>query len=218
MQPSPDRHQVIGHPRRLWPREADFTGWLARHLDHLAPCLGVRRLECTGWEVVIGERWTTPGRSGYEQLVGGMRLDLRARDEHGRLVIVETQFGPADHTHLGQLITYATATTADLAVWMVADTDPMFSVDHLATLAELNTLYAGRREFHVIAVTAESVPAPVPPGDEVPLEPRLHRVDLLTQKVHRPVGPSAGPRLPEQEPPSWRTKPQFRPYSPDFGD
>lgn len=180
--PSTDRRQVIGHPRRLWPQEADFSGWLAGNLGRLAPCLGVRRLKCTGREVVIGERWTTPGRGGHEQLVGGMRLDLRARDEHGRLVIVETQFGPADHTHLGQLITYATTAAADLAVWLVADTDPVFSADHLATLAELNVLYAGCREFHVIAVTAESVPSPLPFGVEVPLKPRLHRVDLLTQK------------------------------------
>lgn len=39
------------------------------------------------------ERWTTPGRGGHEQLVGGIRLDIRARDEHGRLVIVERSSG-----------------------------------------------------------------------------------------------------------------------------
>jgi hypothetical protein len=49
-------------------------------------------------EVVIGERRSTPGRYAIEHAVCGLRLDLAARDERGRLVIVEVQFGPADQS------------------------------------------------------------------------------------------------------------------------
>ena len=174
---------IVGHPRRLWPREADFTGWLADNLELLAPHLGVRRLECTGREVVIGERWIAPGRNGREQIVGGMRLDVAARDDRGRLVIVEAQIGQADHQHLGQLVTYASAASAHLAVWVVADVEPVFSADHLAALVELNEALAGRREFHVVAVTVESAPGPLLTEAEVPLSPRLRRIDLRTHKV-----------------------------------
>lgn len=175
-------YQVIGNPRTLWPREAELSDWLADNLDQLASCLGLRHLEYAGREVVIGERWTTTNLSGHEQTVGGMRIDLTARDEHARLVIIEAQFGPADHTHLGQLITYASTTAADLAVWVIADTDPLFYEGHLRALAELNQALAGQREFCIVTVTLESQPSPVPQATNAPLRPRLHRLDLQAHK------------------------------------
>jgi hypothetical protein len=182
-----DGYQVISHPRTLWPREADLTGWLAEHLDQLATCLGLRRLDLAGREVVLGERWTGTYRphrpGGYsqrEQIVGGMRVDLAARDEDGRLVVVEAQFGPADHGHLGQLVTYASATRADLAVWLVADLDPVFAGEHVSVLAEFNRLFAGSRRFCVVAATLESASSPVPLTGDVPARPRLRLLDLQT--------------------------------------
>lgn len=175
-------HQTIVHPRTLWPREADFTGWLAANLDTLASCLGVQRLEHAGREVVIGERWEIPTwPHGQERTVGGMRVDLAARDEQDRRVIVEAQIGQADHAHLGQLITYASATAAELAVWVVADLDPVFAADHLAALAELNEVFAGRRTFCAVAVTLESQPSPAPLTAHLPMYPRLRRIDLRNQ-------------------------------------
>lgn len=171
-------YQVIGNPRTLWRREAEFTDWLADNLDQLASCLDLLHIEYAGREVVIGERWTTTNPSGHEQIVGGMRVDLTARDEHARLVIIEAQFGPADHTHLGQLITYACTTAAELAVWAIADTDPVFYAGHLTALAELNQTFAGQREFCIVTVTLESEPSPVPQATDAPLRPRLHRLDL----------------------------------------
>ncbi|WP_379801608.1 hypothetical protein [Kutzneria buriramensis] len=161
-----------------------MTRWLADHLDCLAPHLGVRHLEVIGREVVIGERWSTPGRYGIEQTVAGLRLDLAARDEHGRLVIVEVQFGPADHKHVGQLITYANTADAALAVWVVADSDPVFCGDHLATLARVNTAFAGRPEFRVVAVTLESQ-GPLVARADVPWTPTLRGVDPAHAAVHR---------------------------------
>jgi hypothetical protein len=88
------RYQVIGNPRTLWRREAELTDWLADNLDQLASCLGLLHLEYAGREVVIGERWITTDLAGHEQTVGGMRVDLTARDEHVRLVIIEAKSDP----------------------------------------------------------------------------------------------------------------------------
>lgn len=172
----------MADPRVLWPREvADFHPWLIGALDRLAQCLGMQRLECVGREVPVGERWTHTDRSGWERVVGGVRPDITARDESGRLVVIEAQFGPADHKHLGQLLTYGCAAEADVVVWVVADFDPLFSADHLKALAELNEAFAGRRHFAVVAVTLESCPYPVTPAADVILVPRLRRVDLVSQ-------------------------------------
>ncbi|MFT9784721.1 hypothetical protein ACMZ5E_00570 [Streptomyces rhizosphaericola] len=111
----PSRYQLVGDPRELWPRESGFHRWLAWNLGQLASCLGMRRLKFGDREVLLGERWTHTGRRGHEQLVGGLRLDIAGRDDVGRLVAVEAQFGDGDHMHLGQLVTYAHATQAAVA-------------------------------------------------------------------------------------------------------
>ncbi|MCG7523824.1 hypothetical protein MHW47_05095 [Streptomyces sp. OfavH-34-F] len=141
--------------------------------------MGIGRLEFTGREVLVGEQWTHSDRHGTQRAVGGLRLDISARDEHGRAVVVEAQFGPADHGHLGQLVTYAHACEAAVAVWVVADTDPLFYTEHLTALAELNELFAGRRQFFAVALTLESEPQPAPAPDGF-LRPRLRRIDLKT--------------------------------------
>lgn len=179
----PSRHQLVGDPRELWPRESDFHRWLAGNLGRLASCLGIRRLEFTGREVLLGERWTHTDRRGHEQLVGGLRLDIAARDDQGRPVAVEAQFGPGDHTHLGQLVTYAHALRAAVAVWVVVDTDPLFYAEHLTALAELNELFGPHRQFCAVAVTLESEPRPAPPAPDEPLLPRLRRVDLSSSLI-----------------------------------
>ncbi|MFF7098498.1 hypothetical protein ACFY9A_39985 [Streptomyces rubradiris] len=128
--------RTVADPRVLWPQEvADFHPWVIGALDQLAECLGMQRLECVGREVPVGERWTHTDRCGRERVVGGVRPDITARDESGRLVVIEAQFGPADHKHLGQLLTYGSATGADFVVWVVADIDPAFGADHLKTVS-----------------------------------------------------------------------------------
>ncbi|MFJ3097944.1 PDDEXK family nuclease [Streptomyces hydrogenans] len=170
----------IGHPRELWPRETeDLHPWLIENLDALGGCLGIGRLEFTGREVLMGEQWTHTGQDGVDRVVGGLRLDLSARDRRGQVVVVEAQFGPADHKHLGQLVTYAHAGQAAVAVWVVVDADPLFYTEHLTALAELNEIFSGRRQFLVAALTLESEPR----ATEVPLgalRPQLRRIDLVT--------------------------------------
>ena len=82
--------------RAVWSNEAtEFTPWLAGNLSILGEALGLDlQLE------------------SQEAPVGGYSLDILARDVgNGHLVVVENQLGPTDHTHLGQLLTYAAGST-----------------------------------------------------------------------------------------------------------
>ncbi|MEY9837981.1 hypothetical protein [Streptacidiphilus sp. EB103A] len=49
-----------------------------------------------------------------------------------------------------------------------------------AALAEINEVFAGRRQFHAVAVTLESDRQPEPPAEDQSMRPRLRRVDLDT--------------------------------------
>ncbi|MHA6757320.1 PDDEXK family nuclease [Streptacidiphilus sp. PAMC 29251] len=176
--PSPS-FQIVGKPCDLWPREVDLVSWLITHLDQLGECLGMKRLDFVGREVQVGEQWQDVDVTGREVWVGALRMDIVARDEHGRTVVIEAQLGNSDHKHLGQLLTYARAAEAAVVVWVAAgrDFDPPFRYDHLAALAELNNCYAGRRVFHAVAASVESdIRSQFIVEDT--LRPRLNLVDL----------------------------------------
>lgn len=129
--------------------------------------------------MVIGELCQRESRHyGRRHSYSEIRVDLAAKDEHGQLVIVEAQFGPPGHEHLGKLMTYAQVVQASLAVWLVADVDPTFDVGHLNTLAEQDAEFAGRRRYAVVVMTVDSVSRPGPLADDEPVLPRLHHVPL----------------------------------------
>lgn len=160
------RISVSGDPKQLWPREVDdFVPWLVAHVDELGEQLGMR-LEVVGTEVPIG----------------GLRADLVVRDAAGRRVIVEAQFGPSDHQHLGQIVTYACAGHADAVVWVVAGNRwrPLIRPEHAVTLAELNRRFSGECEFHGVEASLESetVPFGTPLDQLGPVLPRLRRLQL----------------------------------------
>jgi hypothetical protein len=106
-------------PRSVWSREAtDFTPWLAEHLEQLGAVLGMD-LELIGREAAVGE----------------FAADLVARDlNRDRVVIIENQLNPTDHTHLGQLITYAAGLDAGAIVWV----SPQLREEHRQALDWLN--------------------------------------------------------------------------------
>ena len=105
--------------REIWPNEAaDFTPWLAENLSELGRVLGLD-LEL----------------QAQEAPVGGYSLDVLARDVgSGGEVVIENQLGTTDHSHLGQLITYAAGFDARVAVWIARE----FKSEHREALDLLN--------------------------------------------------------------------------------
>jgi hypothetical protein len=105
--------------RTAWVHEAhDFTPWLAQHLDLLGQALGLD-LELEATEVSVGE----------------FTVDIVARDaSSGRELIVENQLESTDHSHLGQLLTYASGRKPAYVVWVA----PRFRDDHRQALDWLN--------------------------------------------------------------------------------
>lgn len=90
-------------PRAIWPNEAlDFTPWLRENVDLLAEVLGL--------DLAIHEA---------EVAVGGFNVDLVGEDvTNSRRLIIENQLAPSDHSHLGQLLTYAGGLDAATIVWI----------------------------------------------------------------------------------------------------
>jgi hypothetical protein len=120
-------------PRRVWPSEpADFTPWLAEHLDRLGEALGME-LELVRRESGVGE----------------FSIDILARDlGQNRYVVIENQLEVTDHTHLGQTITYAAGVEAGVVVWV----SPEFREEHRAALDWLNHGLSATTEFYGVIV------------------------------------------------------------------
>ena len=121
---SPGAAVVLGRleqvdPRSVWRHEAlNFTPWLLENADRLAEALGIE-LELTS----------------AEHSVGGYSLDLIGRDmTNGRVVIIENQLADSDHTHLGQLLTYAAGTSAATIIWLTT----RFRDEHRQAMTWLN--------------------------------------------------------------------------------
>ena len=106
-------------PRDVWAHEAlDFTPWLLANVDVLSDLLGM--------DLVL-ERAEHP--------VGDFSLDLIGYDQAtSEVVIVENQLEVSDHTHLGQILTYAAGTNPTTIVWIATG----FRAEHRAAIDWLN--------------------------------------------------------------------------------
>lgn len=109
--------------RNVWPSEAsNFTPWLAvkENLDILGATLGI--------DLELEAR---------ESPVGPFRADILCKDAGtDRWVLIENQLEKTDHTHLGQLLTYASGLEAVTIVWIAA----RFTEEHRSTLDWLNRI------------------------------------------------------------------------------
>ena len=109
--------------RTAWQHEATgFTPWLAceKNLEVLGETLGLD-LEL----------------EAQEKEVGPFRADIICKDiETERWVLIENQLERTDHTHLGQLLTYAAGLGAVTVVWLAA----RFTDEHRAALDWLNAI------------------------------------------------------------------------------
>jgi len=109
--------------RDIWTSEATaFTPWLAR-TENLA-LLG----EALELELEL---------EAQERAVGPFRADILCKDiERDAWVLIENQLERTDHTHLGQLLTYASGLQAVTIVWIAA----RFTEEHRSTLDWLNDI------------------------------------------------------------------------------
>ena len=160
--------------RQAWPHEAqDFTPWLLANADALGEVLGMD-LEL----------------SAAEHGVGDFSLDLIgvdvATDER---VIVENQLAKSDHSHLGQLLTYAGGTDAVNIVW-IADG---FRSEHRAALDWLNERTDERTRFFAVEVSAVRIGgSALAPLFEVVVQPNDWQKEVRSTA-------QATPRTPRQE-------------------
>jgi len=129
----------------VWPQEAlDFTPWLLNNVDVLSDLLGMDLVSVRA-----------------EHPVGGFSLDLIGHDEaNGQVVIVENQLEMSDHTHLGQILTYAAGTDPTTIVWIATGfrSEHRAAIDWLNERTDENTRFFGV-EIQVVRI-GDSVPAP----------------------------------------------------------
>jgi len=132
-------------PRAAWRHEAhDFTPWLLENADGLAEVLGI------DLELTVNEH-----------PVGAYSLDLLGKDlTNDCVLIVENQLGGTDHSHLGQLLTYAAGTDAATVVWIATS----FREEHRQALDWLNNLAGENARFFGIEIqTVRIADSPVAP-------------------------------------------------------
>jgi Domain of unknown function (DUF4268) len=96
-----------------------------------------------------------------EQRVGPFRADILCKDIAGdHWVLIENQLERTDHTHLGQLLTYAAGLKAVTIVWIAAN----FTDEHRAALDWLNEKTEDSVNFFGLEIElwriGDSAPAP----------------------------------------------------------
>lgn len=94
--------------REVWAREdTHFTQWLAKEENISA---------------LLDEIGVSAENIKTEDNAGKFNCDITADEvESGKKIIIENQLEKTDHSHLGQLLTYASSFDASIIVWVVAD-------------------------------------------------------------------------------------------------
>ena len=124
------RLEKITDLREVWKTEAqDFTPWLANE-ENLA-LLG----ETIHMDLEL---------EAVEKYVGPFRADILCRNtDDNSHVLVENQVERTDHTHLGQLMTYAAGLDTVSIVWIARE----FTDEHRAALDWLNEITGDKFNF-----------------------------------------------------------------------
>jgi hypothetical protein len=134
--------------RTYWKREdTDFTPWLAneKNIQLLSETIGI--------ELEV---------QGQEESVGPFSADILCKDTiNDHYVLIENQLEKTDHTHLGQLMTYAAGLDAVTIIWIAQK----FTEEHRAALDWLNRITDDTFTFFGIEIElykiGESKPAPM---------------------------------------------------------
>lgn len=121
--------------RKEWKDEAGvFTPWLAE--EENINLLGV------AIDVVLEVK-------EKEKDVGPFRADILCKDMNGNPVLIENQLERTDHTHLGQLMTYAAGLDAVTIIWIAAS----FAKEHRSAMDWLNRIT--NEDINFFGVTVE---------------------------------------------------------------
>lgn len=108
--------------RDCWEYEdKDFTPWLAQedNIKLLGDTIDMD-LEVESQEVNVGP----------------FRADILCKDSYDHYVLIENQLELTDHTHLGQIMTYAAGLNAATIIWIAKE----FTEEHRAALDWLNNI------------------------------------------------------------------------------
>jgi uncharacterized protein DUF4268 len=121
--------------RSQWKNESqDFTPWLAQpeNLTLLAEAIGI--------ELELDQ---------CEKPVGPYSADILCKEAgNNGWVVIENQLAPTDHSHLGQILTYAAGLDATTVVWVAQ----RFTDEHRAAIQWLNDHTDERLSFFGVEV------------------------------------------------------------------
>ena len=135
--------------RDVWTHEArEFTLWLERNIGALGNALG---LDLRGKQA--------------EKPVGNFSLDLLAETGDGDIVAIENQFRSTDHSHLGQLLTYAAGCDAKILIWIVEEARD----EHRAAVEWLNLKTGVDTHFYLVAVKIVQIDNSLPAYQFIPV-------------------------------------------------
>lgn len=129
----PDEGMEYVDVHKMWQYEdRDFTPWLFDNLDMLSKALGMS-LETVQMEASVGP----------------FSCDIVAKEVgSGVTVAIENQLELTNHSHLGQLLTYAAGLDAQVAVWIAPD----FLDEHAEALHQLNGWTGDGPRFYGVKV------------------------------------------------------------------
>jgi hypothetical protein len=140
--------------RKAWAHEAgEFTPWLAQanNLTLLAESLGLGELELVGTEHPVGD----------------FKVDILCTDDGGK-VVIENQLEKTNHTHLGQILTYAAGVGARKVVWLAES----FRTEHVAALEFLNQHTTDELDFFAVEIELWRIgDSPMAPSFNVVVKP-----------------------------------------------
>lgn len=135
--------------RDIWAHEAHkFTPWLERNIGALGNALD---LDLCSRQV--------------EAQVGDFSLDLLAETRAGDIVAIENQFRSTDHSHLGQLLTYAAGCDAKILIWIVEEARD----EHRAAVEWLNRKTGVDTHFCLVTVKIVKIDNSLPAYQFIPV-------------------------------------------------
>lgn len=134
------RLSQVDNLQEYWEAEdKDFTPWLAEsdNIKLVGAAIGaVLQVE------------------SVEKDVGRFRADILCKDQITESsVLIENQLGRTDHSHLGQLLTYAAGLEAAIIVWIAKK----FTDEHRAALDWLNQVTDQRYNFYGLEIELWSI-------------------------------------------------------------